>query len=213
MIARAIRHRDTDDRVGSPNLASRSHGPKRATIVRLATGEHRRILIVGFSMTLLLHDLPPIHWALAGGAIAAITLLLLFVANRRLGLSTGFEDLCSFALPYPAFRRNASGRIWRAPFLVGLLLGGFLSAWLAGGWTPIWSLGAVETLGLGRAGTLVWMFAGGLCIGFGTRLAGGCTSGHGIFGLSNFEWPSLLATLSFMTSGVVTTHLVYRILF
>jgi hypothetical protein len=57
------------------------------------------------------------------------------------------------------------------------------------------------------------MFVGGLFIGFGTRLAGGCTSGHGIFGLSNFELPSLLATVSFMAGGIVTTHLVYRVLF
>ena len=51
------------------------------------------------------------------------------------------------------------------------------------------------------------MFAGGMLIGFGTRLAGGCTSGHGIFGLANLEAPSLVSTLSFMTAGVVTTQL------
>ena len=57
------------------------------------------------------------------------------------------------------------------------------------------------------------MFAGGLFIGFGTRLAGGCTSGHGIFGMSNLEWPSLVTTLSFMAGGIVTTQLIYRVLF
>jgi uncharacterized membrane protein YedE/YeeE len=70
-----------------------------------------------------------------------------------------------------------------------------------------------ETIGLGPGGKLLWMFAGGLCIGFGTRLAGGCTSGHGIFGLSNLELPSLVTTLSFMVGGIVTTQLVYRVLF
>jgi uncharacterized membrane protein YedE/YeeE len=55
------------------------------------------------------------------------------------------------------------------------------------------------------------MFVGGLFIGFGTRLAGGCTSGHGIFGLSNLELPSLVTTLSFMGAGVVTTQLIYRV--
>ena len=54
---------------------------------------------------------------------------------------------------------------------------------------------------------------GGLFIGFGTRLAGGCTSGHGIFGLSNFELPSLVATVSFMAGGIVTTQLLYRVIF
>ena len=57
------------------------------------------------------------------------------------------------------------------------------------------------------------MFAGGLLIGFGTRLAGGCTSGHGIFGLSNLEAPSLISTLSFMAGGVVATHVIYRLIF
>ena len=57
------------------------------------------------------------------------------------------------------------------------------------------------------------MFAGGLFIGFGTRLAGGCTSGHGIFGLSNFERPSLISTISFMAGGMLTTQLIYRVIF
>jgi uncharacterized membrane protein YedE/YeeE len=54
---------------------------------------------------------------------------------------------------------------------------------------------------------------GGLFIGFGTRLANGCTSGHGIFGLSNVELPSLVATLSFMAGGILTTQLIYRVIF
>ncbi len=55
------------------------------------------------------------------------------------------------------------------------------------------------------------MFGGGLLIGFGTRLAGGCTSGHGIFGLANVEMPSVISTLSFMAAGVATTQIVYRV--
>jgi uncharacterized membrane protein YedE/YeeE len=70
-----------------------------------------------------------------------------------------------------------------------------------------------HTIGWGRTGKLVWMFVGGLFIGFGTRLAGGCTSGHGIFGISNFEWPSLVATIGFMAGGIMTTQLLYRVLF
>ena len=54
-------------------------------------------------MYLILHHLTPIHWAAAGAAIAAITLALLFVTNRRLGISSTFEDLCSVALTQ--FRR------------------------------------------------------------------------------------------------------------
>jgi uncharacterized membrane protein YedE/YeeE len=167
-------------------------------------------------MTLIVNHLLPLHWALAGAGIAAITLLLLFVGNRRLGISTGFEDLCSLALPLPYFRRRplTSARTWRLPFVGGLVLGGALSAVFGGVWTPTWDLGRFDqVIGFGPAGKIAWMFGGGLLIGFGTRLAGGCTSGHGIFGLSNFEAPSLVSTLSFMGAGIVATHLVYRVLF
>jgi uncharacterized membrane protein YedE/YeeE len=165
---------------------------------------------------LILNDLPVLHWAAAGAAIAAITLLLAYLGTKRLGISTGFEDLCSLVLQQPYFQRESvrSGRAWRLPFLCGLVAGGFLSAELGGGWHPTWSLGMFDTvIGLGPAGKLGWMFFGGVLIGFGTRLAGGCTSGHGIFGLSNFELPSLVSTLSFMGGGIVTTQLVYRVLF
>jgi len=66
-------------------------------------------------------------------------------------------------------------------------------------------------LALGPVGKLAWMFAGGLFIGFGTRLAGGCTSGHGIFGLANFEVSSLVTTIAFMAGGIATTQLLYRV--
>lgn len=165
-------------------------------------------------MPLLLHNLVPLHWAVAGAGIAGVTLVLLLLANRRLGFSSGFEDVCSYVLDQPYFRRDVvtGGRVWRMPLLAGLMLGGFLSAATSGGWSPTWSLGMLDTaLHLGPGGKLAWMFAGGLFIGFGTRMAGGCTSGHGIFGLSNLEWPSLVATLSFMGGGIVTTQLLYRV--
>ncbi len=167
-------------------------------------------------MPLILSGQPPLHWAIAGAAIAAITLGLLLIANRRLGVSSGFEDLCSLVLASPYLRRPAVlvNRSWRLPLLAGLLLGGFLSAALGQGWSPTWALGRFDrVIGFGPAGKLVWMFAGGLFVGFGTRLANGCTSGHGIFGLSNFELPSFVATVSFMGAGVVTTQVVYHLVF
>jgi uncharacterized membrane protein YedE/YeeE len=94
------------------------------------------------------------------------------------------------------------------------VLGGALSAFLGGGWAPTWDLGRFDAVvGFGPAGKLAWMFAGGVFIGFGTRLAGGCTSGHGIFGISNLEAPSLAATLSFLATGMITTNLIYRVIF
>src|SRR5438477_6750286 len=97
-------------------------------------------------MHLILNDLPPLNWAVAGASIAAITLALLLIANRRLGISTGFEDLCSLVLTQPYFRRGAivNGRRWRLPFLLGLAIGGFASAMLGGGWHPTWALGMFD---------------------------------------------------------------------
>jgi len=164
---------------------------------------------------LILHQIEPLNWAVAGAAIGAITLLLLWLTNQRLGISTGFENICSLVVKTPYFRRAdiAASHRWRLPFLGGLLLGGVLSAVTSGGWKPFWDLGIFDSaIGWGPAGKLLWMFAGGLLIGFGTRLAGGCTSGHGIFGLSNLERASLESTLAFMAAGIVTTNLIYRVL-
>lgn len=92
------------------------------------------------------------------------------------------------------------------------MLGGVLSAALGGGWALGWDAGMLDTVfALGAGAKLLWMFAGGLLIGFGTRLAGGCTSGHGIFGLSNAEGSGLATTLAFMAGGVLTTQLLYRV--
>jgi uncharacterized membrane protein YedE/YeeE len=163
---------------------------------------------------LILHHLHAYPWAVGGLAIGGITLLLLWVTNQRLGISTGFENLCGLVVRAPYFRRReiAGSNGWRLPFLGGLVLGGFLSAVAGGGWAPIWDLGMFDrVIGLGPAGKLAWMFVGGLLIGFGTRMAGGCTSGHGIFGLSNLERASLESTLAFMAAGIVTSNLIYRV--
>jgi hypothetical protein len=167
------------------------------------------------SHPLILHGLSAWHWALGGGAIGAITLLLLFLGGKRLGISTGFETACSVVSRLPYFRREeivGEKGSWRLPFLGGLLVGGFLSALLGGGWAPTWDLGMFDAAtGAGPAAKVAWMFAGGLLIGFGTRLAGGCTSGHGIFGVANFEKASWVSTASFMAAGIATTQIVWRL--
>jgi hypothetical protein len=164
---------------------------------------------------LILQDLEPLHWALAGAALGSITLLLLWLGGQRLGLSTGFENLCALVLHTPYFQRAEvrGSRAWRLPFLGGLVLGGFLSAAAGAGWAPLWDLGRFDTaLGWGPAAKLAWMFAGGLLIGFGTRLANGCTSGHGIFGIGNLERASLESTLAYLAAGILTTQLVHGVL-
>jgi uncharacterized membrane protein YedE/YeeE len=122
------------------------------------------------------------------------------------------QNLCALAIHPPYLRRReiTGSQRWRLSFLGGLVLGGFLSAATSGGWAPIWDLGIFDAvIGWGPGGKLAWMFAGGLLIGLGTRMAGGCTSGHGIFGISNLERASLESTLCFFATGVATSALVY----
>lgn len=164
-------------------------------------------------MRLISTGLEPIPWWLAGALLAFVLLAMLALANRRLGISTGFENVCALVLRSPYFRRDevASSRSWRLPFLGGLVLGGLASVLAAGGWSPHWRSGLLDqAFALGPLAKSAWMFAGGLLIGFGTRLAGGCTSGHGLFGLANLERASLVATLSFFAAGTATTWIVYR---
>lgn len=163
---------------------------------------------------LLLHDVEALHWGIAGAALGLITLAMLYLVNHRLGASTGFESLCALVSKRPYFRRpelQGRGR-WRLAFFVGLLGGGILSSVLAGTWQPSWDMGIFDTvIGWGPIGKVAWMFAGGLLVGFGTRTAGGCTSGHGVFGIANLERSGIVSTLSFMAAGLVTTHLIYRV--
>lgn len=163
---------------------------------------------------LIINGQPPIFWAVGGALIALITLFLLAVANRRLGISTSFESVCSLVLKAPYFRRPDLLRSnpWRLSFLVGLVLGGALSAAQSGSWAPTWELGMFDQrIQWGPLGKVAWMFVGGAFIGFGTRMAGGCTSGHCIFGVSNFEKSGIVSTLSFMAAGFATTNLLYRV--
>ena len=59
---------------------------------------------------------------------------------------------------------------------------------------------------------LFFMVFGGFLVGFGTRYAGGCTSGHAIMGLSNLQWPSLIATISFMAGGFIMANLILPVI-
>ena len=151
-------------------------------------------------------------WWQGGAAIGAITLALLWLGGQRLGISTGFENLCALVLRTPHLARAevAGSRRWRLPFLAGLVLGGALAALATGTLAPSFAVGMLDArFALAAGPKLAWMFAGGLLIGFGTRLSNGCTSGHGIFGLSNLERGSLEATLAFLAAGMLTTFLVY----
>ncbi len=127
--------------------------------------------------------------ALAGGAlIGAAAILLLWLNGRIAGIS---------GIAGGVFSGGRSEAGWRIAFLCGLVIGAAL--WRSGG-------GAPQTIEI--TGALPMLIAGGLLVGFGTRLGGGCTSGHGVCGLARLSPRSLAATLTFMIAAGVTVYAV-----
>jgi uncharacterized protein len=94
-------------------------------------------------------------------------------------------------------------------FLGGLLVGGLVAALLTGSFETVSGLHSPmfrDVFGAGLGGTLALLF-GGVFIGFGTRMSGGCTSGHGLCGVSRFQPGSLAATASFFGTGIGVSFL------
>ena len=125
---------------------------------------------------------------LGGGLIGVAASILLVKSHETAGISGILEG---FLRPAPG------GRGWRGAFLVGLLAGGLALAVLA-----------PSTLAQ-TPRPLVVAALGGVLVGFGTRLGGGCTSGHGVCGISRLSLPSIAATATFMGIGIATV-LLYR---
>ena len=172
----------------------------------------------------------PWHWAIAGLFIGLIVPALLLIGNKHFGISSSLRHLCAACLParIPFFHYDWKKEIWNLFFVGGILLGAILATVflqnpdpiaispalasdLAGyGVTHIDGLMPTDLFSLDSLFTLrgfLLMIVGGFLVGFGTRYAGGCTSGHAIMGLSNLQWPSLVATVCFMIGGFVMTNI------
>jgi uncharacterized protein len=131
--------------------------------------------------------------ALAGGALIGLAAALLLLASRRVA---GVSSITAGVL---RFERGDTA--WRLAFIVGLVAGVWAYA-LAGG-----SLADITI----EADWAV-LVAGGLLVGIGTRLGGGCTSGHGVCGISRFSGRSIVATVVFMAAAAATVFLVRHVL-
>jgi len=131
-----------------------------------------------------LENFTPIS-ALLGGALIGVSVSLLLLLNGRMAGISGIMN--------GVFSAPKKEEIWRALFLIGLVIGAALFQFLTQG-----SLNVRENYPL-------WLIIiGGFLVGFGTRLGSGCTSGHGICGIANFSMRSISATLTFMASGMLT---------
>ena len=172
----------------------------------------------------------PWPWWIAGPLIGLTVPLLLILGNKTFGVSSSLRHICAAILPsrIPFFSYQWKRESWNLFFVVGILSGGFIAGTLLHDPNPvkmnpalISSLqdhGVSDFSGLMPADLFSWqslftikgfflIVVGGFLVGFGTRYAGGCTSGHSISGLSNLQWPSLVATICFMVGGFAMANL------
>lgn len=172
----------------------------------------------------------PWPWYVTGLVLGLSVPLLLLLGNKKLGISSSLRHVCAACIPakIPFFTYDWKKEIWNLFFVVGILFGGFLAGSVfANGESAAISeatkadlteLGVTEFSGLLPAEFfsvhgIILLIVGGFFVGFGTRFAGGCTSGHTIMGLSNLQWPSLLATVGFFIGGLISTHLLLPLIF
>ena len=150
-----------------------------------------------------------LHWPIAGPLIGLFVPLLYVVGAKAFGISSSFDHLCTIITPAKKkilinFDMQKNG--WKLFFVFGVAIGAVLMQFILSP-TPKQFL---PDFYYGVKGYII-LFAGGLLIGFGTRYANGCTSGHAITGLSLLNPASLVATLSFFISGMLFTWMAHFI--
>ncbi|MDG1396817.1 MAG: YeeE/YedE thiosulfate transporter family protein [Polaribacter sp.] len=181
--------------------------------------------------------LQPWPWFI-GGPLIALSLLLYFYFGKNFGASTNFETLCTIAGAGKIsdyFKKDWKDRDFALMFVIGLIIGGVISAkYLIPEQTidlnPV-TVKELTELGFSNVGNQYFpdeifsnevvlslkgfliLLISGLLIGFGTRYAGGCTSGHAITGLSSLQIPSFLAVIGFFIGGIIATWFVIPLIF
>lgn len=178
-------------------------------------------------LKLITHPWP---WYIAGPLIGLMVPTLLLLGNKTFGISSSLRHICAACIPadIPFFAYDWKKQTWNLVFVAGIVIGGFIAATALGDNQPVQINPklAKELAGYGITDYhsqvprelfnfqqlfswkgLLLIVAGGFLVGFGTRYAGGCTSGHAIMGLSNLQLPSLIATVCFMLGGFFSANL------
>ncbi len=181
--------------------------------------------------------LEPWPWYISGPLIAVVMFLLLYF-GRTFGMSSNLRTLCAMGgagKKYEFFKFDWKAQRWNLVVVLGAIVGGFIAHHFLS--NPI-NIDLSETtvkdltsLGFNDAGNSLlppelfsWdnvftlkgisiLIIGGFLVGFGTRYAGGCTSGHAITGLSSLQLPSLIAVIGFFIGGLIMIHFIYPIVF
>ncbi len=173
----------------------------------------------------------PWPWYVSGPLIGLMVPLLLIAGNKSFGISSSLRHICAACIPskIPFFQYDWKKEVWNLFFVAGILLGGIVVAMFLQNPDPVNVSPALVTelnqygisdyKGLVPTDLFNWnslftargfilMIVGGFLVGFGTRYAGGCTSGHSIMGLSNLQLPSLIATMCFMAGGIIMANFI-----
>ena len=169
-------------------------------------------------------------WWISGPLIGLVVPLLLILGNKAFGMSSSLKHICAACFPADIsfFKYNWRKEAWNLFFAGGILIGSFVAwTWLSDHdivinnklLTELTTYGISDSKqivpreiinwsGLFTLKGIIMIVIGGFFVGFGTRYAEGCTSGHAISGLSNLQWPSLVATCSFMAGGFLVGNFI-----
>lgn len=173
----------------------------------------------------------PWPWYVAGPLIGLTVPALLILGNKSFGISSSLRHICAACIPadLPFFKYDWKKQAWNLFFVFGIFIGGIICAQFLANPNPIdvnpklaqelSSYGITNYSNLVPVDIVSWsslftlrgfilIVVGGFFVGFGTRYAGGCTSGHSIMGLSTLQWPSLVATICFMVGGLIMANLI-----
>lgn len=175
-------------------------------------------------------------WWFSGAMIAGIMFFLLYF-GQSFGFSSNLRTICAATGCGKAakfFDFNWKAQTWNLVFLVGAILGGFIARQFLSTGTPIAisdaTINDLKQLGFAAPTSIqpselfslealltvkgfLILAIGGLMVGFGSRYAGGCTSGHAISGLSDLQLPSLIAVIGFFIGGLIMTFLIIPLIF
>ena len=174
----------------------------------------------------------PWPWYIAGPIIALVMVSLLFF-GKSFGLSSNLRTICTIlgaGRHCEFFDFNWKDQMWNLVFALGLVVGGAVANYFLMPDSLVTisktTISELETLGIANPGVglvpetlfswealsstrgFIMLVLGGFLVGFGTRYAGGCTSGHAISGLSNLQLPSLIAVIGFFIGGLFMTYLI-----
>lgn len=157
---------------------------------------------------------------IVGALIGVLSMLTFYFSNKPLGASTAYARVAGMlgmaisprhTQSLKFYKDNKPAVDWEVMLVIGVVVGAFLAAWqggeLTGQWVPpMWE----ERFGDNIAVRLGVALLGGALMAFGARLAGGCTSGHGISGALQLSVGSWVALICFFASGIATAMLMYR---